>query len=85
MLSLSAVPLAAQAPLCAGTKDECQQKEILELKQALAQAQVQLMQRDFQVAWATLEREVRVRLKAKSEDVIDMTTLTIKPKVKDAK
>jgi hypothetical protein len=83
VMLLSATALAQAPPVtltCAGTKEECLQKEVLELRQALAQAQIVAIQQSLQAGWAKLETEVRARLKAKPEDEIDMATLTIKPK-----
>lgn len=85
VMVLGVVSASADEPsTCAGTREECLQKQVIELRQALAQTQIEMMNRDLKAAWASLELEVRTRLKAKPEDEIDLTTLTIKPRKTDA-
>lgn len=86
---LALLPLAAQSPVqppvCAGTKDECQQQEILQLRQQVLALQTQVVNAQIQQAQFDLQRQqvkliadVAERLHAKIED-IDPVTLTVKP------
>ncbi len=84
-LSISA-QVQTPATVCAGTKDECQQQEILvlqqqnlELQAQLANAQIRLAQLDLQAKQVKLISDVAERLHAKVEE-IDPVTLAVTPK-----
>ena len=91
VLVLVALPVLAQAPtpVCAGTKEECQRLisllRLRDKRDAEIQALVLRFQKEIADEGAALEHDVRVRLGAKPDDAIDMATLTIKPKLSEAK